>query len=179
MPDTRLEIAHTSALATDTLVAIRQLLNAAFEGDFNDDDWEHGLGGMHALVWDGDELIGHGSVVQRRMLHAGRSLRCGYVEAVAVHPDHQRRGHGAMLMGALEQIIRDAYELGALSSSEAAVDFYLARSWEQWRGPTSAFTPHGIERTEDEDDSTYILRTSTPLDLRGSLTCDWREGDVW
>ena len=34
-------------------------------GDISDADWEHGLGGLHAMVWEGAELVGHGSVVQR------------------------------------------------------------------------------------------------------------------
>ena len=33
-----------------------------------DDDWEHGLGGIHALAYEDDELVGHASVVQRRLL---------------------------------------------------------------------------------------------------------------
>ena len=28
------------------------LLTSSFD-DLTDDDWEHALGGMHALVWDG------------------------------------------------------------------------------------------------------------------------------
>jgi aminoglycoside 2'-N-acetyltransferase I len=58
-------------------------------------DWEHALGGIHALVWDGGELIGHSSVVQRRLLHHGHALRAGYVEGVGVRPDRRGQGHGA------------------------------------------------------------------------------------
>lgn len=80
--------AHTASLNAADLRAIRTLLDEAFDGTFSDEDYEHGLGGMHALVWDGSTLIAHGSVVMRRLLHSGRALRTGYVEAVAVHPDH-------------------------------------------------------------------------------------------
>ena len=31
----------------------RALLDEAFGGDFDDDDWEHALGGMHAVAFDG------------------------------------------------------------------------------------------------------------------------------
>ena len=51
-------------------------------GDFAPDDWEHALGGVHALLSEDGELIGHASVVQRRLLHGGRALRAGYAEAV-------------------------------------------------------------------------------------------------
>lgn len=40
----RLRTAHTPALDTGGLRAVRALLEQAFEGEF-DDDWDHGLGG--------------------------------------------------------------------------------------------------------------------------------------
>lgn len=171
--------AHTSDLDEATLKAARELLDRAFEGDMSDDDWEHALGGVHALVWEGDELVGHASVVQRRLLHRGRALRTGYVEGVGVRADRRRRGHGGALMEALERVIRGAYELGALSSSEEAMNFYAGRGWKQWRGPTSVMTPTGISRTVDDDGGIYVLLLAVPLDLDAELTCDWRDGDVW
>jgi aminoglycoside 2'-N-acetyltransferase I len=110
--------AHTAELAPATLAAARGLLDRVFEDDMSDHDWDHALGGVHALVWDGGELIGHASVVQRRLLHGGRALRAGYVEGVAVRADQRRRGHGAALMDAVESVIRRAYELGALSATD-------------------------------------------------------------
>src|SRR3954467_4708596 len=97
--------AHTAALSKAELRKIRLLLGDVFD-DLTDDDYEHSLGGIHALVWDGDDLIGHGSVIMRRLTHAGRALRTGYVEGVAVRADQRRHGHGAALMSALEQVIR-------------------------------------------------------------------------
>ena len=67
---------------------------------------EHALGGVHAPLWEGEELIGHGSVVMRRLLHDGMALRTGYVEAVAVRADRRRRGHGEVVMEALERVSR-------------------------------------------------------------------------
>jgi aminoglycoside 2'-N-acetyltransferase I len=174
-----LRTAHTSDLDAATLAAARALLDAAFGDDFSDHDWEHALGGVHALLWEGDELIAHASVVQRRLLHGGRALRTGYVEGVAVHADRRRRGHGATVMEALERVVRGAYELGALSATAAGAGLYAARGWTQWRGPTSVLTPTGIARTEAEDGCVHVLEVSAPLDLSGELTCDWRDGDVW
>ncbi|QTR01890.1 GNAT family N-acetyltransferase [Saccharothrix algeriensis] len=171
--------AHTSELDAAVLAAVRELCDAAFEGDFGDEDWEHSLGGVHALVWEGGELGGHGSVVQRRLLHGGRALRTGYVEAVAVRADRRGRGHGAGVMAALEGVVRRAYELGALGAAEDAVGFYAARGWQVWRGPTSVLGPGGPERTEDEDGGIFVLPVTAPLDLDGPLACDWRDGDVW
>jgi aminoglycoside 2'-N-acetyltransferase I len=171
--------AHTSDLDAAVLTAARTLLDDVFEGDMSDHDWEHSLGGVHALVWEGHELVGHASVVQRRLLHRGRALRAGYIEGVGVRADRRRRGHGAAMMVALERVVRGAYELGALGATDEAADLYAARGWKLWQGPTSALTPTGITRTDGEDGSIYVLPVAVPLELSGELTCDWRDGDVW
>jgi aminoglycoside 2'-N-acetyltransferase I len=171
--------AHTAELEAATLRAARALLDDVFEGEMSDYDWEHSVGGVHALVWDAHELVGHASVVQRRLLHGDRALRAGYIEGVGVHADQRRRGHGAAMMEALERVVRGAYEVGALGATDEAADFYAARGWKLWQGPTSALTPKGIARTEGEDGCVYVLPVSVPLDLSGELTCDWRDGDVW
>ena len=174
-----LRTAHTADLDPGTLMAARALLDEVFSGEMTDSDWEHALGGVHALVWDGPALIGHGSVVQRRILHQGRALRAGYVEAVAVRADRQREGHGGALMGALERVLRGAYDLGALGSTDEGARFYAARGWKLWQGPSSALTPAGIRPTPDEDGCLFVFELAVPLDLSGELTCDWRDGDVW
>jgi aminoglycoside 2'-N-acetyltransferase I len=171
--------AHTADLDTATLRAARVLLDEVFAGEFTDQDWENGLGGVHALLWEGAEVIGHASVVQRRLLHAGRALRTGYVEGVGVRSDRRGRGYGGALMDALERVVRGAYHVGALSTTEQAAGFYAARGWTVWRGPTSALTPSGIMRTEDDDGGVFVLPLAVPLDRTGELSCDWRDGDLW
>ena len=99
-------IAHTSALDHEALTTIRAFLADAFDGDFDDADWDHTLGGVHALVRGGDGLVAHGAVVQRRLLHGGRALRAGYVEGVAVRADRRRRGYGTAVMRALDDVTR-------------------------------------------------------------------------
>lgn len=83
------------------------------------------------------------------------------------------------MMTALERVVRGAYDLGALGATDEAADFYAARGWQLWQGPTSALTPTGIERTEEEDGCIYVFALAVPLDLSGELTCDWRNGDLW
>jgi aminoglycoside 2'-N-acetyltransferase I len=170
---------HTAHLDASTRAAARALLYDVFAGDMTEADWEHALGGVHALAWEGDALVGHAAVIQRRLLHGGRALRAGYVEGVGVRADHRGRGLAAALMEPLEHLIRGAYELGALGSTEMASGFYAARGWQLWQGPSSALTPSGIERTPDDDGGIYVLPTSAALDLAGELVCDWRDGDVW
>src|SRR5262245_33918087 len=176
---TELRLAHTSQLPGPVRRAARALLDAAFDGDFDDTDWSHALGGMHALVWDDAHLVAHGSVVQRRMLHDGRVLRAGFVEGVGVRPDRRGEGHAARVMAALEEIIHRAYDLGALSSAEMATGFYAARGWRLWQGSSAVLAPEGLRRTPEDDDGIFVLPGEVPLDLAGEIACDWRDGDVW
>src|SRR4051795_9621117 len=118
---------HTARLDAGMLVAARALLDEAFGGEFGDEDWEHALGGLHALAFEATRLVAHGAVVQRRMLHRGRALRCGYVEAVGVVADRRRQGLASAVMGELEWVIRRAHDLGALSASDAGAALYLSR----------------------------------------------------
>ena len=171
--------AHTSELEPATLAAARALLERVFEGEFADEDWEHALGGIHALVWEDGEIVAHASVIQRRLLHGGRALRAGYVEGVGVRADQRRRGCGAAVMAPVERAIRGAYDLGALGATDEAIRFYEGRGWRRWEGPSSALTPGGVVRTPDEDGAIFVLPGEVPLDLAGPLTCDWRDGDVW
>ena len=175
---TSVQTAHTADLEPATLDAARALLYAVFD-DMTEHDWEHSLGGVHAIAWDGDELVGHAAVVQRRLLHGGRALRAGYVEGVGVRADHRRRGHGGAMMEALERVVRGAYDLGALGATDEAVALYERRGWKQWQGPASALTPGGLRRTPDEDGAIFVLPGAVALDLTGELACDWRDGDVW
>jgi aminoglycoside 2'-N-acetyltransferase I len=176
---TEVRVAHTADLDRTALGAARALLDAVFGREMTAHDWDHALGGIHALVWDGHDLIAHASVVQRRLLHQGHALRAGYVEGVAVRLERQGEGHGAAVMEVAERVVRGGYELGALGATEAAAGFYAFRGWKQWQGPTSALTPTGIVRTREEDGSVFVLPVSASLNQHDELICDWRDGEVW
>jgi aminoglycoside 2'-N-acetyltransferase I len=171
-------VIHTADLDPATLGAAHGLLREVFS-DLEDTDWQHCLGGWHALAYEGSELVGHAAVVQRRLVHDGRILRAGYVEGVAVREANRRQGHAGALMAELERIIERAYDIGALGSTDMAEPFYASRGWQVWQGPLFALTPDGIRRTPDEDGAIFVFPSTAPLDLAGELTCDWREGDVW
>ncbi|ATL30703.1 GNAT family N-acetyltransferase [Streptomyces formicae] len=174
---TTLRTAHTSDMTRGDLLAARRLMDAAFEGDFSDQDWEHALGGMHALVRDEQgDLVAHGAVVQRRILHNGRSLRVGYVEAVAVRPDRQRQGLGGQVMGGLERIIDTAHDLGALSASDEGQRLYLGRGWQEWKGAVGVLGPDGVLLMPDEEPP---LLWGADLDPAHELLIEWRDGDVY
>ena len=173
-----LRTAHTADLDDGTRTALRALLDATFS-NFTDEAFENSLGGVHALLWESTGLIGHGSVVPRRLLYDRRALRAGYVEAVAVREDRRRQGHGYTLMDALERVIRAAYDLGALGASADGAALYAARGWLRWQGPVSAITPDGTRRTAEFDGAIYVLPVSTDLDISRGLACDWRDGRLW
>jgi aminoglycoside 2'-N-acetyltransferase I len=172
-------VAHTADLDPVTLTEIRGMLEVVFAGEFGEHDWEHSLGGTHALIREDGAIVGHGSVVQRRLLYGGRALRAGYVEGVGVRADRRRRGYGRALMTALERVIVGGYDLGALGTTDEAVGLYESLGWHRWLGPTSALTPGGVVRTPDDDGSVYVLPAGIRLDPSAELTCDWRDGDVW
>ncbi|MFF1659360.1 GNAT family N-acetyltransferase [Streptomyces sp. NPDC058251] len=176
---TRLRTAHTADLTPAELRAARTLLDDAFDGGFSDEDWDHGLGGIHVLVHDERGLAAHGSVIQRRVLHRGRSLRVGYVEAVGVRADARRTGLGGRVMAEVERIVEGAYPLGALSASEEGAALYAARGWQLWPGRICALGPDGIVRLPEEEGTTYLRPASAgPLDPAYELVFDWRDGDV-
>lgn len=170
-----LRTAHTADLTPAELRAVHGMLYDAFDGDLRDDDWEHALGGVHALGYDERGLAGHGAVVMRRVRYRGRWARVGYVEAVAVRRDVRRTGVGGRIMAALEGVITRAYDFGALSASDEGALLYAARDWRVWDGRLYALGPDGVVRLTEEEGCTYVWPAVEPA---AELLFDWRDGDV-
>ncbi|WP_433044390.1 GNAT family N-acetyltransferase [Dactylosporangium sp. CS-033363] len=169
---------HTADLSAGERAQLRAMLDTAFAGRFDDHDWAHALGGLHVLAEAGGRIVAHAAVVQRSLLADGLPLRAGYLEAVAVHPDHQRLGYAAAVLDESERIIRAGYDIGALSASEAAAGLYVRRGWQRWSGTTGVVGMKGFVATPDDDDSTYVLPVAA-LPPGGVLACDFRAGDFW
>ncbi len=73
-------LVHTADLDNETRDDARRMVIDAFAGgdtEFTETDWEHALGGMHALICHHGAMIGHAAVVQRRLLYRNTALRCG------------------------------------------------------------------------------------------------------
>jgi aminoglycoside 2'-N-acetyltransferase I len=179
---TRLRRVPTSDLTAADVAAIRALLWDAFgSGDegMTEDDWEHALGGMHFVLDVDGTIVSHASVVERTIEVGDRSLRTGYVEAVATAPERQGAGLGSRVMTDVTEYIRDGFELGALGTGRHR--FYERLGWRRWAGPPSVRTNDGPRRTPEDDG--YILVLATPsspfLDGRSPISCDWRQGDAW
>ena len=168
----------TSALDPAALDAAKALCADEYVS-FTDDDWDHGLGGLHAIAWDGDVVVGHAAVAQRRLIHAGKALRCGYVENVVVRSSHRRQRMATAMMTAIGDAIVRGFDIGGLAAGEDGARVYVPLGWRKWLGPTFALTPGGVIRTPDDDAEIYVLPVGDDLDLTGELTCDWRDGDLW
>ena len=177
MPEVRL--LTTAEVPPELLAAAHDLCDRAFAGRFDDTDWDHALGGWHALALEGAALVAHASVVDRELYVAGRAFRAGYVEAVATEPGRQGTGLGSLVMAPLVAVIRAETELGALSTG--AHGFYQRLGWERWRGRTYVRREGQPVRTPEEDDGVMVLRhgPSQSLDLSADITCDQRSGDDW
>lgn len=180
----RLRLLTTDELTSDEIAAIRTLMVAAFgpsgsEDGFDDDDWQHALGGVHVVLDVVGEIVAHAAVVEREIHVGGRPLRAGYVEAVATAPGQQGRGYGTAVMEAVGSIIRERYELGALGTGSNA--FYARLGWRTWQGPTAIRTASGDVPTPAEDGCIMVLATpaTPPLDPTELITSDERPGDAW
>ena len=69
---------------------------------------------------------------------------------------------------------------GVLGTGEQ--HFYERLGWERWAGRSFVRGTDGVvTATADEDPWLMVLRTgaSAALPLTGTLTCEWRPGDVW
>lgn len=182
-PTIRVRQLPTHELTGDELAAIRHLMDEAFGDDpeegFDDDDWQHSIGGMHFVLDHDGAIVSHASVVERRLYVDGVALRSGYVEAVATAKSERGRGHGSRVMREVNSFIATNYELGGLGTG--AIHFYERLGWLVWRGALYALRDGRSERTPDDEGGVMVFGTpsSPELDLSGTLSCDWRAGDVW
>lgn len=179
----RLRVEPTAAVPDADLRVIRAILDEAFGTDpdeaFTDDDWIHGLGGLHVIAEVEGAIVAHASVVERE-LHVGSvPLRTGYLEAVATLPSRQREGWGSAVVRAATELVLERDELGALGTAEHG--FYERFGWRTWRGPSFVRSPTGLVPTPAEDGYIMVLATpsSPPLDWTAPISCDWRAADVW
>lgn len=156
------------------------MLDAAFDGDFSDDDWAHAQGGWHVIVTDGPAVVAHAAVVPRRVQAGERWFDAGYVEAVAVAAPLRRTGLGSSVMRQINRIVESDFDIGVLSTGEHG--FYARLGWERWAGPAWVRPPDGQRlRTADDDGGLMILRceASRQVVVTAPIVCEARAGDAW
>jgi aminoglycoside 2'-N-acetyltransferase I len=170
----------SAALTRQETRTLRRLFAEAWpDEEFREEDWANAVGGLHVVAEEDGRILSHASVVPRELRAVGRSLRTGYVEAMATWPELQRRGLGSRVLSVVNDHIASIYELGALDTGSPS--FYERSGWIRWRGPTSVRTDGGDLPTPEEDGNVMVLLTSATmdLDLDGPISCEWRPGDVW
>jgi aminoglycoside 2'-N-acetyltransferase I len=158
--------------------ALRQLMDIAFDGDFDDHDWDHALGGLHAVLTVDGLVAAHAAVVPRVLYIGDAAVPTGYVEAVATHPSMQGRGFGTQVMRAIVPEI-ERIGFGALATGSSS--FYERLGWRRWRGPTYVIGRRGWHRSPDEDDAIMVLTVPGGPSPAGTepIACENRPGDAW
>ncbi|MEO8107039.1 MAG: GNAT family N-acetyltransferase [Actinomycetes bacterium] len=169
----------TPGLGQELTQQVRALLWDAFD-DFSEHDWQHALGGVHVVAIDEGHVIGHASIISRPVSIGELTESAGYLEAVAVAADHQRQGIGTVVVRAVEQVLKDTYPFGVLSTSRHR--FYERLGWRRWQGPTFAVEGDQRRRTADEDDGIMVRagnRAFAVSDLSLPIAVESRPGDDW
>ena len=176
-----LRIVRSAELTPSEWLILTDLCVAAFDEPW-DSYWEDIGPGVHVLAEDGDRgVVGHAAIVNRLLYPGEATLRSGYVEAVAVWPDLQGSGVGTQLMGEINRLVDEGYELGALGTGRHS--FYARLGWSVWQGPTWVRNRDGTrERSPAEDGDIMVRitpRTPSGLALEQPIAVDWRPGEVW
>jgi aminoglycoside 2'-N-acetyltransferase I len=170
-----LQMCKSVDVTPDVAQAILEMCSLAYEMDFSSSlIYENPV---HVLGWHGSDLVSHAMWVER-WLQIGDEAprRTAYIEAVATHPDYQKKGYASQVLRHLANAIGD-FELAALSPSDAA--FYQRLGWELWRGPLSIRTEQGIEPTPGEEVMILRLPKTGAIDLDAPISAEWRKGEVW
>ena len=132
---------------------------------------------VHVIGRIDGRMVSHAAWVERWLQPEGlEPLRTAYIEAVATHPDAQRRGLASRIMAALPALLGN-FELGGLAPSDAG--FYAQLGWESWLGPLSVRTPEGLVASEGEEAMILRLPRTPALDLTVGLSIEGRDGEVW
>lgn len=178
---TSIRVVPSAALSTAEWSALTDLCVAAFDEPW-DGYWESIGPGVHVLAEHPERgIIAHAAIVDRLFYPAESVLCAGYVEAVAVVPDSQRRGLGTRVMEVINGMLDARYELGALGTGSQP--FYARLGWVVWQGTTWVRQLDGrLERTPGEDGGIMVRitpTTPTGVDLTLPIAVDWRPGEAW
>lgn len=172
-------VSTSDTLSTARREALWTLWQRAFH-DFTADDADHAYGGVHVIAWLGDRPVAHASAVPRRLRFGDGPWReVGYVEAVAVDPDHQGTGLGRRLLLALHDEIDTRWPLAMLSTGRAT-GFYERLGWQRWEGLSYTATADGV--VADDEHGGLMVRRSDPAELPDvgvDVVCEDRAGDAW
>ncbi|NLG76325.1 MAG: GNAT family N-acetyltransferase, partial [Xanthomonadaceae bacterium] len=173
-----INVVPSKALAAAARESLLDLCSQAYQEDFT--AYLQLLSpAVHVCGWLDESLVSHAAWVDRLLYVDDTTvLKTAYIEAVATHPDHQRRGFASAVLSSIPPLL-DEYDLAALAPTDAS--YYRRLGWELWEGPLSYLDPSGVDMpTPEEQVMIYRLpRTPASLSLRAKLTTRWRPIEVW
>ena len=176
-------IRHTAELDAADLAAVRALCDAAFDddfgGDFSDDDWEHTLGGVHALRFEGDRLVAHAA-----WSRGGSCTAVGRCAPATWRPSRWRPTGAAAATAPPSCRRCTPTSSGATRWVRSRRRTTGRRCTPRWAGRDGRARPPRSPRTvsvrtPDADGAIFVRTGTARLDPALPLVCDWRDGDVW
>lgn len=134
---------------------------------------------VHVVATSDGAVVSHALWITRWLQpNDGPLLRSAYVEAVATDPGYRRRGFASAVLQALVKEVQD-FDLAALCASDQGYALYARLGWEIWRGPLFVRQNANCIATPGETVMVCRLPRSPALDLDGSLSVEWRIGELW
>lgn len=134
---------------------------------------------VHVIGYFCDKPVSHALWCTRWLSNNdGPLMRTAFVELVATEPLFEGKGYSSQIMRRVEEEIAGAnFELGALWPNYP--EWYGRLGWQMWRGPLFIRTDSGLLPTPDDIVMVLPLPKTPALNMDGSLSAEWREGELW
>lgn len=173
-----IETIRTFSISESVRREILDLCNAAFGQPFDILFSMLPPDGTHLLGREDGRLVAHLVITDRAMRFGdGGWLRAAYLDAVATHPDFQKRGFAGDLLSMASSLCRDRYDLQALATNMP--DLYARHCFLKWRGKQfiECEFGEGTEETEEQGNLMVFFSHRTEItDFTLPVTANWRPG---
>ncbi len=174
--DLKLEIVKAQNLLPDIKANLVSLCNRAYKEDV-EALFKAYAASTHVIAYLNSTIVSHALWVTRWLsCDNGPLLRTAFVELVATEPQFEGRGFATLVMQRLATEITD-FDLGGLWPNYP--EWYARLGWVKWRGPLFIRKAEDLMPTPDDQIMIKSLPKSPPLNLDGSLSAEWREGELW
>jgi predicted acetyltransferase len=164
------------ALGGDLETTVQALLKQAFpEGSSTDGDYYalHGVPDCILIAREARQVVGHLAVYRRQVKMGSEVLEIGMIGAVAVAPDHRRRGHcRRLLLRAHDDLRARSIPFSTLFAFEPRV--YLSSGYRPMQNETRFLDADGAWKTFVYRGSMYAELAERPwpnrmLELAGGV----------
>lgn len=173
-----IETCRTISMSKDVRIEVLDMCNVAFGQPF---DMLFDLlppDGLHVIGRADGRLVAHLVVTDRSMrVGEGEWLRAAYFDAVATHPDFQRRGYAGELVKKAVELCRCRYDLLALATN--VPQLYEKHGFSRWWGRQLIEREDGCGAMDSEEQNNLMVLPAleiTGLDFIKPMTANWRPG---